>query len=598
MGKNLSSYNTVFTIPFGVLGGIVTYFLLGLFPGTLQLQEVVILLAIAIGSFQLVVDSIKSILEKSLALDYIAIAAISLGLITHEFIAAAIIVLMMSGGNALEKYATYRAKSSLQKLRDRVPNLITLLKDGQQTTIDIAQVRVGDIILVRKGEVIGLDGTLNSTAGSVDESSLTGESAPVDKVKNDLVRSGTVNIGDPIEIVVAKPAAESTYKKITDMVMQAQSQKTRFIRLADKYSLWFTAVTFSIAALTFLVTQSPERVLAVLVIATPCPLILATPVALIGGVNSAAAKNIVIKNMAVLEMVDECKAVIFDKTGTLTIGQPQLVAANTKDDGLTSDQILSIAAALERNSLHPFAKSIVQTVSRQNLPQLSATNIQEIIGQGISGEIDGQNYRIAKAQDLGKTAVELWRQDELIGEILFADVIKTDAKDAFQKLRDAGYAMIILSGDKQARVAQLAAELGENTEYKSDVLPEEKLEFIKNKQTNQNQVMMIGDGINDAPALAAADVGVVFSHEEYTASAAAGDVILLKNDVNSILELVSISQSTIQIAKQSILAGLGLSVLGMCFASFGLIVPVVGAIIQELIDVGVIFNSLRTSRIN
>ncbi|MCA9379309.1 HAD-IC family P-type ATPase, partial [Candidatus Dojkabacteria bacterium] len=312
----VSQYGKVFIVPLSVLGGVITYFFLGLFAETGQIQEIIILLAIAIGSFQLVVDSVKSILEKSLALDYIAIAAISLGVITHEFIAAAIIVLMMSGGNALEKYATYRAKSSLQKLRDRVPNLITVLKDNSQQTVDIAEVQVGEIILVRKGEVIGLDGKLNSLAGSIDESSLTGESDPVDKAEHDLVRSGTVNVGDAIEIIVTKPAAESTYRKITDMVLQAQNQKTRFIRLADKYSLWFTVVTFSIAAITYLITSSPERVLAVLVIATPCPLILATPVALIGGVNSAAARNIVIKNMAVLELVDKCKAIIFDKTGT------------------------------------------------------------------------------------------------------------------------------------------------------------------------------------------------------------------------------------------------------------------------------------------
>lgn len=596
MTEFIRKYARVFTIPAIVLLGIILYFLLNLWPEAKDIRDPMILAVIGIGSVQLVVDSVKSILEKSLALDYIAITAITLGVLTHEYIAGAIIVLMMAGGNALEKYANDKAKSSLQKLKDRIPNFVTLQLKNDTKVVDIATVKVGDILLVRKGEVVGLDGKLDSGRASIDESSLTGEAIPVEKLHQDVVRSGTVNIGDPILVQVTKVQAESTYKRITDLVTQAQSQKTRFIRLADKYSLWFTLITFTIATFTYLFTQDFNRVLAVLVIATPCPLILATPVALIGGVNSAASRSIVIKNLGALELISACKLIVFDKTGTLTMGTPKLTQINSKS-GMKESDILVIAEALERNSLHPFAKSIVQEAAARHLVRQAAENVTEELGKGISGEVEGKVYQVVKSPDPAQVAIQLKQGKQVLGELIFEDVLKQNVRDYLHRFKSLGYRIVVLSGDKRDKVKGLARELsGAVDKSFAEVTPQGKLDYIKMTQSNGTKLMMVGDGINDAPALAAADAGVVYSHEEYTASAAAGDVILLKNDISSVLELTQISQRTIHIALQSIYIGLGLSIVGMCFASFGFIVPVVGAILQELIDVGVIFNSLRASR--
>jgi len=586
----------VFGIPVLVLIGVITYFLLGLVPGAEQFRTYLIIATIVIGSFQLVKDTISSILEKNFALDYIAIVAIVLGLVIEQYIPAAVIVLMLAGGNALEKYAAKKAGSSLQKLKDRIPNTVTMLAGKEQKTVDIATVKVGDIIVIRKGEVIGLDGTLSSKLGLIDESTLTGEAFPVEKVTGDTMRSGTVNIGDVVQVKVSKESSESTYKKITDLVTQAQNQKTRFIRLADKYSVIFTLVTFAICALTYFFTQDLGRVLAVLVIATPCPLILATPISLIGGVNSAANKNIVIKNLAALEIISKCKTIVFDKTGTITFGVPQLVKV-TATAKMPEDEILQIAEAIERNSLHPFAKSIVAAVHDKKLARVTATDVKETLGKGIQATHNGATYSLRSPEDNNSSTIAMYKGEELVGEMLFAEVIKNDVKEVFNKLAEMGYKIMLLSGDEEVNVKKLVTTLGVEIDYKAKLKPEDKLQYIKDIQQTGGKVIMVGDGINDAPALAAANVGVVYSHDEYTASTEAGDVILLRNDIVSIIELIYIANSTLKIALQSIYVGLGLSTVGMIIASFGYIAPTVGALIQELIDVTVIFNSLRSSRI-
>lgn len=594
MKKLLQKYIDVFVVPITVLAGIALYFLLSLLKSNQNLKEIVIVVAIVAGSFQLFWDTLKSILNKSLALDYIAIFAIILGLATKEFVAASIIVLMLAGGNALEKYANKKAKSSLNKLKDRIPNVVSVIKEGNIEEIDISLIKVGDKIIVRKGEVVGLDGMLVGNQALIDESSLTGESYAVEKLKNDYIRSGTVNVGDSFELNVTKTSNESTYKKITDLVTKAQNQKTVFIKLADKYSIYFTIVTFFIALSSYLLTQDLNRVLSVLVIATPCPLILATPVALIGGVNSASKKNIVVKNLEALELLDGSRIIIFDKTGTITLGIPNLTRITLKS--YDENEILKISEALERNSLHPFAKAIVSEVKQKKLDRYFAEDVREILGKGITGRINGKTYLLTKTSDSSKTSVELFEDTKLIAELFFEDVIKNNSKSFFENLKKNGYKIIILSGDSKKRVQELLNKLGVEIEFKSNIMPEEKLNFIQNiKKTGK--VIMVGDGINDAPALASANVGLVYSHQEYTASTEAGDVILLKNDLESVSQIIYISNKTMGIARQSIYIGLGLSTLGMIFASFGFIVPVIGAILQELIDVGVIFNSLRSADI-
>lgn len=592
-----------FKIPLLIACGIFIYILLHFVLNLSALSVWWAVFVVIVGSFDLLEGTIKSLMRKQFALDYIAILAIAVGLLSGEYLVALVIVLMLSGGQTLEKYGMAKAKQSLTALTERIPNEVVLWNGGKSDIHRaIGTINVGEEIVVRKGEVVPLDGVLLSDDAIMDESSLTGEPYVMEKVAGDHIRSGTINVGNILVLKVSKPDHDSTYRKIIELVKRAQVEKAPLIRLADRYSTVFTLVTAVIAiAAYFLGGYSLDRVLAVLVVATPCPLILATPIALFGGMNSAAKNRVLTKNLSSLEILSRVSAVVLDKTGTITLGQPLVSDVQILDKSFDIKKIYSIAEALERNSLHPLAKAIVAAAREAQAPHIFAEEVNEKIGSGISARIDGKNYTLAKMTKYHHSnAIELHQDEVVIARFEFEDRLKEDSSKILRALKRLGLSLFIFTGDREENARKTISKLGEVgslVTVKANCTPEDKRNGVEDLKQSGAVVAMVGDGINDAPALASADVGMVFSNEEHTAASEAADIIFLGGDISSVTFIISIAQKTIRIALESIWFGIGVSVLLMIFAAFGMIPPLLGAILQEGLDVLVILNALRASRL-
>ncbi len=587
-----------FKIPLLVLSGIIVYLILNIFKLN-SLSLPLIIVTILLGSYQLVVDSYQEIQRKQFALDYVAMLAISVAFITGDYLVASIIALMLSSGRTLEEYGINSAKSNLTKLADRIPSLVTLWQNNQPAEkAHIENIKIGQEIVIRRGEVIPLDGILKSRTGLADESSLTGEPYTSEKIKGDLLRSGTVNVGDPMVLEVTKTELNSTYHKIIEMVKQAQQEKAPLIRLANRYSTIFTILTIFIATFAWFYSHNIVTVLAVLVVATPCPLILATPIALLGGVNASAKKSIIVKRLSSLEALSKVKAIIFDKTGTITLGLPIVTKLEILDKNYSQKKVLEIAQAIERNSLHPLAKAVVDFATQNKTPKLPAEDIKEEVGKGISGKVSGTVYHLSKLPLDTGMAIALFKDQKQLANFYFEDQIKEDSQAVIKNLLSQGYEIFIYTGDKLGAAEKVIEQLDSRICLQANCTPQDKQIGIRKLQQENKAIAMIGDGINDAPALALADAGLVFSHEEQTAASEAADIVFLGGNFQLVSDIINISKQTVGIAIQSILAGIGVSVIAMVFASFGLIPPIYGAILQEGIDVAVIINALRASRIN
>lgn len=587
----------LFFVPSFVFVTLVVSVVLTVFGQLVFIANGILLTGIAVGSWQLLKDTYQSLLRKSFALDYIAILAIATGLFTGNFLVAGVIVLMMAGGNTLETYAQQRARKSLTSLSDRIPHEVVVIENqNQHVTLPIEAVTIGSTVLVRKGEVVPLDGTLLSKEALFDESSLTGEPYPVHKQVGDFLRSGVVNTGEAVTFTTTVTDQNSTYRKIIKLVEQAQNEKTPFLQLADSLSGWFTLITLLLAGAAYLVSADMNRVLAVLVIATPCPLILAAPIALIGGMNAAARERIIFKRLASLEILSRVKTMIFDKTGTITFGVPELIEVKSLSTGFTSKKLLALAAGLERHSLHPLAKAVLVTATEKKVTPVAMKKVSEQLGKGLSGEYQGHTFSIQKDPETNESVV-LKKGKAAIGRFTFADVLKPASAQVLRQLQKQGLSLHLFTGDTQQRVDALLADLPPNITVKAECSPEDKRAGIAAIKKQGKVTAMVGDGINDAPALALADVGIVFSHQEQTAASEAADVILLGGTFQGVLIALSLSQRTMQIAKQSMYLGVGLSLVGMLFAVGGSLPPIAGALTQEVIDVAVILNALRAARV-
>lgn len=599
MGKQRFLYLTEhFLEPLLVVSGIVLYLLFSFWHSQL-LSLLVIFTAITLGSYRLLQETVESLLKKQYALDYIAILAILVAVLTKEYLVAAIIALMVSTGRTLEEFGANQARRSLRGLAERIPQEVTvLLKDNKQKSLHISRVAKAITLVVRKGEVVGLDGLLLSEIGFLDESSLTGEVYTVEKVKGDIVRSGTVNKGETIFLQVTKTEKDSTYKKIVELVRKAEAEKAPLIRLADKYSTIFTLVTFLIAAFAYFYLGGLKGVLAVLVVATPCPLIIATPIALLGGVSASAKRKIIVKRLSVLEVLARVNTLVFDKTGTITLGKPKVVTFQVLNSQESAQKLLAVAEALERNSLHPVAKAIVDYCLAQKITHQNAQNIKETLGSGITGFVGGRSFSLNKlpADESGQMTVGLYEGQKLLAVFVLDDVIKNSSANILADLTHKGYRAYIFTGDKRKSAERILAKLKTNISLKADLSPEDKEKGIRTLQEKGNVVAMVGDGINDAPSLARSDVGMVFATNEQTAASEAADIVLLGSDFKMPYEAITIGKKAVTIALQSIRFGIGLSILAMVLASVGLIPPLVGAGIQEVLDVAVILNALRASR--
>lgn len=551
--------------------------------------------AIIAGVAQLLLESYERIRRRKWNLDYLAFITLATALALGALFAGAVIALMVAVSAALEKYGTAHAQKTLRELFDNIPKTALLMTADGTEEVSLHAVRKGDALLIRPNEMLAFDGYLLSERALLSEANLTGEMIPVPYAETAALKSGAVNVGETLKLRVLNDFEHSSYRKILSLVEEGKLHPSPIVRLAERYNLVFTVFSLLLAFGAYLFSGDWGRFLAVLVIATPCPLLIAAPISFIGGLNKAARKNIIIKSPFVLELLAKTKMFFFDKTGTLTLGEPHLKKVELLEASFSREKALAVASALEWHSFHPIAKAIVREYARYDGEMLAAHDVEEKIGEGIFGTVLGRRYGVVQAdQNMGHgIAVDVVDGDRPVARLFFDDELKSDVARVFGYLRERGYALGILTGDKKANAERLFGHF--RLPIYAECRPERKTELVERYQREGKLVGMVGDGMNDAPALALADVGIVFSGTENSASIEAADVAIFGRDAWLIRDAIHIGRRSYHVALQSILLGIGLSVIGMSFAFFGLIPPVYGALLQETIDAIVIINALRST---
>lgn len=560
----------------------------------------------------LVIDIIRSLSRGEVGLDIVAALSMSAALVFGETLAAAVVALMYAGGAFLESFAEGRARREMSDLLSRVPRTATRYENGRLAEVPLDDLAPDDLILIHQGDVAPVDGKVQSDAAMLDQSALTGEAMPVRLLRDHDVLSGSTNAGDAFDLRVTRTAANSTYAGIVRLVEAAQASKAPMARLADQWSLLFLVVTVCLAFAAWWFTGDPIRAVAVLVVATPCPLILAVPVALVAGLSRAAHFGVLIKGAKPLEVLARIRTLILDKTGTLTDGRPQIVSISAQGD-LTEDDVLLAAAALDQASKHPIAQAIVAAALARGLVLPAPENMVETAGEGMAGTVNGRAVVVGgiafvdthvegaipdtDALAAGVVVVAVAIEGRIAGQIVMADPLREGTEALLGGLRRFGIARILLAtGDRRAVAEQVTAGL-ELDAVRSELTPDQKVLLVLTERKN-GPVMMVGDGVNDAPALAAADIGVAMGARGAAASAEAADVVLLVDHLDRLLPGIEIAIGARRIALESVVAGIGLSIMGMIAAALGYLTPVQGAVLQEVIDVAVILNALRALRIN
>jgi heavy metal translocating P-type ATPase len=559
----------------------------------------------------LAVSIVRDLLAGRLGVDAIALLSMTAALALGEPLAGAVVALMYSGGNVLEEIAVSRAEHDLRALVDRAPRVAHRRVDDGIEDVPVGGIAVGDRLLVRAGEVIPCDGVVRSDAAAIDESALTGEPMAVVRVGGAAICNGSLNAGETFEMTASSIAGESTYAGIVRLVTAAQTAKAPFVRLADRYALVFLPFTVAVAGIAWLISGDLIRSLAVLVAATPCPLILAAPVAFIAGVAQAARRGILVKGGGPLEALARAHTVLFDKTGTLTVGGARLLSIEAAP-GEKAEEVLSLGASLEQASHHVLAGAIVAAATERALPLNMPERVGESMGSGLHGIIDGKRVS-AGSRDMifarrptPEWAVRAmrraaWRsalivfvavEEQPIGALLLADELRSETPHAIRALREAGVSRIVMvTGDRAAAAQAIGAALDLDSVL-ADRVPSDKVDAVRAEQ-RLNPTIMVGDGINDAPALASADVGIALGARGASASSEAADVVILADRLDRVGEAINVAQRARRIAVESILAGMSLSTLAMIAAMVGWLAPVPAAILQEVIDVAVILNALR-----
>ena len=608
-----------------------------------------LLAVVLLGGIPLLWETGKQIFHKVFSVDVIAIIAIGGSLLLGQYLAGALIVLMLSGGEALEAYALRRASSSLSALAERAPRSAHIWKGDELVSIPAEQVEVGMVIVVKPGELIPVDGVVTSGSSSLSEADLTGEPVPVRKTPGMLVLSGSVNLDGVLEVRASKRSAESKYAQIVRLVEEAQAQKAPIHRLADRYSIGFTIAAVSLAGLAWALSGDSVYALAVMVVATPCPLILATPIAIMSGIDLAARSGIIAKSGGAIEQLGEVDIAVFDKTGTLTLGMPKVTAivlaeqagqgeaAMHKEDNLVphfstaydENTLLRFAASVEQLSTHILARAVVEAAQKQELPLSVVDDFEELFGKGVRGRMPvvtedqqsaSKGVEVAVGnrtfmEHLGITVPELLLSErerrvemgqicsfiavekQITGILVLEDVPRAELSRLSTDLKAAGIKeTIMLTGDGEV-VAQQIGVIAQVDRVISRCLPEDKVRIVKELVQQGHRVLMVGDGINDAPALATATVGMALGTQGLTAAASAADTVLLSTDILRVVRAVRLGRHVMRVALQGIWIGMGLSVIAMIFAAFGFISPAAGALLQEVIDVIVILNALRAGRI-
>jgi heavy metal translocating P-type ATPase len=555
---------------------------------------------------------VRQLLAREAGVDIIALLAMGGALLLGEYLAGAVVALMLSGGEALEEYAQGRARRELKALLDRSPRRVHRLEGEILSDRSVDEVRAGDLLLVRAGEIVPVDGRVEDEAALLDESALTGEALPVQRRKGEKVRSGTSNAaGTPFTLRATATAEQSTYAGIVRLVHQAQTSRAPLVRLADRYSLVFLPFTLAVAAIAWGISGDPVRALAVLVVATPCPLILAAPVAFVAGISRAARRGVIVKGGGALETLARGEILVLDKTGTVTGGTPVLTEVVTFGAD-SEDEILRLSASLEQASMHVLAEPILKAARERELRLVVPHEPKETLGEGILGMVDERRVALGKADWVldhkplppavrrvrrrtmleGTSSVLVSLDGVPAGALILEDLIRPDAPRTLRNLRRVGFRKIwMLTGDHSEMAELVGAALGVDRVL-AERTPEEKTDGVRAAR-GEGITVMVGDGINDAPALAAAHVGVAMGARGATASSEAADVVLMVDRLDRLEEGIGIARRSRRIALQSILSGMGLSMVGMLFAAAGLLPPIAGALAQEGIDAAVILNALR-----
>jgi heavy metal translocating P-type ATPase len=597
----LKSYWTVVFAAVILVVGLALYGL-----GQTNIANLVFGMGSVVGALPLARGMIMSLRHGRLGVDLLAIVAIAAALALGEYLAAAVITLMLTGGDALERYAQNQAKTELTNLLRQAPTQAHRYTDDHLQDVPVEQVKTHDRLLVKPGEVVPVDATVAEGVSSLDEAAITGESLPVEKQPGSTILSGSVNLDSALTVAALRPSRESQYQQIVALVREAAASKAPLVRLADQYSVPFTIIAFVIAGAAWAVSGLPLRALEVLVVATPCPLLLATPVALVSGMGRAARSGIIMKSGTALERLARVRAMAFDKTGTLTEARPAVTAVVPAAGG-DEAELLRLAASVEQESGHILAAAVVAEAQAHKIRLADPGALEEVPGRGIRAQLGTQEVLAGKRSWLESEGVDMPREIDHTGEtimyvavngrysgrIALADPVRPEALATLQELRRLGITQtMMLTGDHRPAAQAIAHDLG-FAKVKSELLPADKVEAIKKLPQTWRPVAMVGDGVNDAPTLAAADVGVAMGAQGSTAASESADVVVMLDDLGRVAAGVQIAQRTLSIARQSIWVGIGLSIVLMLVASTGLIAPVYGALLQEAIDVSVIFNALR-----
>ncbi|WP_285119319.1 heavy metal translocating P-type ATPase [Lactococcus petauri] len=557
----------------------------------------IITVAGGVLALSMFIEMVKTLRKGNYGVDLLAITAIIATLLVGEYWASLIIILMLVGGETLEDYAAGRANRELSALLQKTPDIAHVMQEGKVVDMDLDDVEIGAHLLIKPMEVVPIDGVLLSEAAILDESSVTGETKPNELQQGDEILSGAINGSSSIEIRTSVAASESQFQKIVALVREAEATPANFVRLADRYAVPFTIMAYIIAAVAYFISGDPVRIAEVLVVASPCPLILAAPIAFVSGMSRSSKNGFLIKNGTIIEKLATAKAIFFDKTGTITDGKIE-VDAIVPAEGISQEELLNIVYTIEKSSTHILAKAVSSYAESHNVQSLALESLSEVAGLGVTGQINGQLIKIGRASFVGapegldfETAFYVSRDGQYIGAVTFSDTLRANAPAVIKDLRQAGFESITMLTGDNARVAdKIAAQVG-ITEVYSSMLPEEKLAKIQ--ASTIHPTIMVGDGVNDAPALTLADVGISIGTGNNTVASEAADIVLLKNDLSSVTKAVHISRDTLTIAKQSVLIGIIICVILMLIAATGLIPAIIGALFQEVIDVVSILYALR-----
>ena len=570
------------------------------------LAQIIVTIAGALVALTMFIGMIKTLRSGKYGVDLLAILAVIATLFVSEYWAAMVILVMLTGGDALEDYAAKKANTELKALLDNSPRRAHVVSPTGTTDVAVDDVKVGQHVVVKPGELVPVDGVVITGHSDFDESSLTGEARPVAKTVGSPVMSGALNGDEAVTIKVTKLAKDSQYQQLVKLVKEAESTPAHFVRLADRYAVPFTIAAVAISLVAWGISQDPRRFAEVLVVASPCPLILAAPVAMVSGMSRASRNGVVVKTGSVLEKLAGAKTGAFDKTGTITNGH-LTVARVLPAAEVTTERLLHLAASAEQDSSHILARSLIKYTSAKQISLAPVANLSEVTGRGITATIEDHQVKVGKLSfvapqsaqaALTTTAIYVSVDGQYYGAISFTDHVRPEAAATVARLKHLGVTnLMMLTGDQRAIAQQVAKKVG-ITAVKADLLPEDKIAALKAVPDDRHPLFMVGDGVNDAPSLATADVGIAMGANGSTAASETADVVILKDDLAKVAKAVAISKDTLRIAKQAVLIGIAICTALMLIASLGVIPAFIGAMLQEVIDTVSILWALKARKMH